>query len=110
MGFGVGQLYSGEIFSAGGESEDRRARRQPESRVSRAHRKAGLDGSGDKKEAVEETRHLHDQGRLSRSSARLLEARLRNDDLIGNVKRCAQLDWEFYTVDLPDRSIGRIGA
>ena len=66
---GRGPAVYRQVFSRLVEGQDRRTRRQPESGVSRAHRTPGLDGPGNAQGSVEEARHLHHQGGLSRSSA-----------------------------------------
>src|SRR5205807_8827746 len=64
-----------KIFSAGGQSKNSGSRYKSESRLPRKDREARLDGTGDEERSAQEARHLHDQGRLSRSPARLFEAR-----------------------------------
>ena len=56
LGWAVGQLYTRPIFPACGEGEDRGAGRQPEGRLSRAHREARLDEPGDQGGGAEKAR------------------------------------------------------
>ncbi len=65
------------VFPAERQGADRIAGRQPEGRLPRAYREAGLDGPGHEDGSAAETRHVHHQGGLSRSSARLLVRRHR---------------------------------
>ncbi|MEY2491649.1 MAG: putative endopeptidase, partial [Verrucomicrobiota bacterium] len=97
MGFGVGQLYTAKYFPP-------EAKAKIESLVSNlkdAYRarieKLDWMGADTKKEALKKLDtytikvgypdHLRDYSTLV----------VRNDDLIGNVKRCAVLDWAFYS-------------
>jgi putative endopeptidase len=54
MGFGVGQLLHGEIFSAGCERENSIARCQPEECVSGPDRETRLDGARDERGSAQE--------------------------------------------------------
>ena len=97
MGFGVGQLYTAKYFPP-------EAKEKIESLVANlkdAYRarieKLDWMGPETKKEALKKLDtytikvgypdHPRDYSKLV----------IRADDLVGNVKRCAQLDWDFYT-------------
>jgi putative endopeptidase len=97
MGFGVGQLYTAKYFPP-------EAKAKIESLVDNlkdAYRtrieKLDWMGADTKKEALKKLDtytikvgypdHLRDYSSLV----------IRNDDLVGNVKRCAALDWAFYS-------------
>ena len=75
MGFGVGQLYTARYFPPGVKGQDRGPGRQCQGGDARAAGTARLDERGDQGRGAEEARHLSDQGRLSRPSARLFRAR-----------------------------------
>ena len=97
MGFGVGQLYTAQYFPA-----DAKAKIQDlVANLKNAYRarieKLDWMGAETKKEALKKLDtytikvgypdHPRDYSKLV----------IRGDDLVGNVKRCAQLDWGFYT-------------
>jgi len=97
MGFGVGQLYSAKYFPA----EAKQKIQELVANLTAAYRlrieKLDWMGAETKKEALKKLDtysikvgypdHPRDYSNLV----------VRGDDLIGNVKRCAQLDWDFYT-------------
>jgi putative endopeptidase len=97
MGFGVGQLYSAKYFPA----EAKKKIQDLVTNLKAAYRarieKLDWMGPETKKEALKKLDtytikvgypdHPRDYSKLV----------VRDDDLIGNVKRSAQLDWDFYT-------------
>ncbi len=97
MGFGVGQLYSAKYFPA--EAKQKIQDLVTNLKVAYRARIQKLDwmGADTKKEALKKLDtytikvgypdHPRDYSKLV----------VRNDDLVGNVKRCAQLDWDFFT-------------
>jgi len=97
MGFGVGQLYSGKYFPP--EAKEKIQDLVTNLKNAYHGRIEKLDWMGDdtKKEALKKLEtyaikvgypdHPRDYSTLV----------VKPDDLIGNVKRCAQLDWAFYT-------------
>jgi putative endopeptidase len=97
MGFGVGQLYSAKYFPA--EAKQKIQDLVTNLKVAYRARIQKLDwmGPDTKKEALKKLDtytikvgypdHPRDYSKLV----------VRNDDLVGNVKRCAQLDWDFFT-------------
>src|SRR5438105_5458712 len=104
MGFGVGQLYTAQYSHA-----DAKAKIQDlVANLKNAYRarieKLDWMGAETKKEALKKLDtytikvgypdHPRDYSKLV----------IRGDDLVGNVKRCAQLDWGFYT----DRFFGPV--
>ncbi|HST29911.1 MAG TPA: M13 family metallopeptidase [Chthoniobacterales bacterium] len=97
MGFGVGQLYTAKYFPA-----DAKAKIQDLVTNLKAAYRARIEkldwmGADTRKEALKKLDtytikvgypdHARDYSKLV----------IHGDDLIGNVKRCAQLDWDFYT-------------
>jgi putative endopeptidase len=97
MGFGVGQLYTAKYFPP-----DAKAKIQDLVTNLKAAYRARIEkldwmGAGTKKEALKKLDtytikvgypdHARDYSKLV----------IKADDLVGNVKRCAQLDWDFYT-------------
>ena len=97
MGFGVGQLFTAKYFPA----EAKAKIEDLVSNLKAAYRgrieKLDWMGADTKKEALKKLDtytikvgypdHARDYSKLV----------IKSDDLIGNVKRCAQLDWDFYT-------------
>lgn len=97
MGFGVGQLYTAKYFQA----EAKQKIQDLVTNLKAAYRarieKLDWMGTETKKEALKKLDtytikvgypdHPRDYSKLV----------IRSDDLIGNVKRCAHLDWDFYT-------------
>jgi putative endopeptidase len=97
MGFGVGQLYTAKYFPP-----DAKAKIQDLVANLKSAYRARIDkldwmGADTKKEALKKLDtytikvgypdHARDYAKLV----------IHGDDLVGNVKRCAQLDWDFYT-------------
>jgi putative endopeptidase len=97
MGFGVGQFYTTKYFP----SEAKAKIQDLVTNLKAAYRarieKLDWMGPDTKKEALKKLDtytikvgypdHARDYSKLT----------IKGDDLIGNVKRCAQLDWDFYT-------------
>jgi putative endopeptidase len=97
MGFGVGQLYTAKYFPAEAKQKIQdlvtnlkaayRARIEKLDWMSPETKKEALKKLDTYTIKVGYPDHPRDYAKLV----------IRNDDLIGNVERCAQLDWDFYT-------------
>ena len=97
MGFGVGQLYTAKYFSPEAKAKIQELVANLKAAYRARIEKLDWMGPQTKKEALKKLDtytikvgypdHPRDYSKLI----------TRSDDLIGNVKRCAALDWEFYT-------------
>jgi putative endopeptidase len=97
MGFGVGQLYTAKYFSPEAKAKIQELVANLKAAYRARIEKLDWMGPETKKEALKKLDtytikvgypdHPRDYSKLI----------TRSDDLIGNVKRCAALDWEFYT-------------
>ena len=97
LGWAVGQLYTAKYFPPAAKAKIEalvanlkaayRARMQTLDWMAPATQAGG----------AQEARHLHDQGRLSRSVRATIRTSIDpRDDLVGNVRRAAAADWAFY--------------
>src|SRR5207237_9444105 len=97
MGFGVGQLYTAKYFPPEAKAKIQDLVANLKAAYRARIEKLDWMGSETKKEALKKLDtytikvgypdHARDYSKLV----------IRGDDLVGNVKRCAQLDWDFYT-------------
>jgi len=97
MGFGVGQLYTAKYFSPEAKAKIQELVANLKAAYRARIEKLDWMGPETKKEALKKLDtytikvgypdHPRDYSKLI----------TRSDDLIGNVKRCAALDWDFYT-------------
>ncbi|HJT46128.1 MAG TPA: M13-type metalloendopeptidase, partial [Chthoniobacterales bacterium] len=97
MGFGVGQLYSAKYFPAEAKAKIQDLVGNLKAAYRARIEKLDWMGADTKKEALKKLDtytikvgypdHARDYSKLV----------VKSDDLTGNVKRCAQLDWDFYT-------------
>ena len=97
MGFGVGQLYTAKYFPPEAKAKIEELVTNLKAAYRARIEKLDWMGAETKKEALKKLDtytikvgypdHPRDYSKLV----------IRADDLIGNVKRCAQLDWDFYT-------------
>jgi putative endopeptidase len=97
MGFGVGQLYTAKYFPPEAKAKIQDLVTNLKTAYRARIEKLDWMGSETKKEALKKLDtytikvgypdHARDYSRLA----------IHADDLVGNVKRCAQLDWGFYT-------------
>jgi len=97
MGFGVGQLYSAKYFPAEAKAKIQELVANLKDAYHARIEKLDWMGDETKKEALKKLDtytikvgypdHPRDYSKLT----------IKTDDLVGNVKRCAQLDWAFYT-------------
>ena len=97
MGFGIGQLYSAKYFPPEAKAKIQDLVNNLKAAYRARIEKLDWMGADTKKEALKKLDtytikvgypdHLRDYSKLA----------IKSDDLIGNVKRCAQLDWDFYT-------------
>ena len=97
MGFGVGQLYTAKYFSPEAKAKIQSLVDNLKAAYRARIEKLDWMGAETKKEALKKLDtytikvgypdHARDYSKLV----------IRGDDLTGNVKRCAQLDWDFYT-------------
>ena len=97
MGFGVGQLYTAKYFRPEAKAKIQDLVTNLKSAYRARIEKLDWMGPDTKKEALKKLDtytikvgypdHARDYSKLT----------IRGDDLTGNVKRCAQLDWDFYT-------------
>ncbi len=97
MGFGVGQLYTAKYFPPDAKAKIQDLVANLKSAYRARIEKLDWMGADTKKEALKKLDtytikvgypdHARDYAKLV----------IHGDDLIGNVKRCAQLDWDFYT-------------
>src|SRR2546423_5776180 len=96
-GFGVGQLYTAKYFPPEAKAKIQDLVNNLKAAYRARIEKLDWMGPETKKEALKKLDtytikvgypdHPRDYSKLV----------IRGDDLIGNVKRCAQLDWDFYT-------------
>jgi putative endopeptidase len=97
MGFGVGQLYTAKYFppEAKAKIQDLVDNLKAAYRV----RIEKLDWMGPetKKEALKKLDTYTIKVGYPDNARDYSKLTIRTDDLVGNVKRCAQLDWDFYT-------------
>lgn len=97
MGFGVGQLYSAKYFPPEAKAKIQELVANLKDAYQARIEKLDWMGDETKKEALKKLDtytikvgypdHPRDYSKLM----------IKADDLVGNVKRCAQLDWAFYT-------------
>src|SRR5256886_2354096 len=97
MGFGVGQLYTVKYFPPEAKAKIQDLVTNLKAAYRARIEKLDWMGPETKKEALKKLDtytikvgypdHPRDYSKLA----------IRPDDLVGNVKRCAQLDWDFYT-------------
>ena len=97
MGFGVGQLYTAKYFPPEAKAKIQSLVDNLKSAYRARIEKLDWMGPETKKEALKKLdtytikvgypAHPRDYSKLV----------IKGDDLTGNVKRCGQLDWEFYT-------------
>jgi putative endopeptidase len=97
MGFGVGQLYTAKYFPPEAKAKIQSLVDNLKAAYRARIEKLDWMGPETKKEALKKLDtytikvgypdHPRDYAKLV----------IRGDDLTGNVKRCAQLDWDFYT-------------
>jgi len=97
MGFGVGQLYTAKYFPPEAKAKIQSLVDNLKSAYRARIEKLDWMGAETKKEALKKLDtytikvgypdHARDYSKLA----------IKADDLVGNVKRCAQLDWDFYT-------------
>ena len=97
MGFGVGQLYTAKYFPPEAKAKIQDLVTNLKAAYRARIEKLDWMGPETKKEALKKLDtytikvgypdHARDYSKLT----------IRSDDLTGNVKRCAQLDWDFYT-------------
>ncbi|MGB8804034.1 MAG: hypothetical protein WCC93_03835, partial [Chthoniobacterales bacterium] len=97
MGFGVGQLYTAKYFPPDAKEKIQSLVANLKDAYRARIEKLDWMGPETKKEALKKLDtytikvgypdHARDYSKLV----------IRADDLVGNVKRCAQLDWDFYT-------------
>jgi putative endopeptidase len=97
MGFGVGQLYTAKYFPPEAKAKIQDLVTNLKTAYRARIEKLDWMGPETKKEALKKLDtytikvgypdHLRDYSKLV----------VRSDDLVGNVKRCAALDWDFYT-------------
>jgi len=97
MGFGVGQLYTAKYFPPEAKAKIQDLVTNLKTAYRARIEKLDWMGPETKKEALKKLDtytikvgypdHLRDYSKLA----------VRTDDLAGNVKRCATLDWDFYT-------------
>ncbi len=97
MGFGVGQLYTAKYFPPDAKEKIQSLVANLKDTYRARIEKLDWMGPETKKEALKKLDtytikvgypdHPRDYSKLV----------VRTDDLVGNVKRCAQLDWDFYT-------------
>ena len=97
MGFGVGQLYTARYFPPEAKAKIQDLVTNLKSAYRARIEKLDWMGPETKKEALKKLDtytikvgypdHPRDYSKLV----------IRGDDLVGNVKRCGQLDWDFYT-------------
>jgi putative endopeptidase len=97
MGFGVGQIYTAKYFPPDAKAKIQSLVANLKDAYRARIEKLDWMGSETKKEALKKLDtytikvgypdHPRDYSKLV----------VRADDLVGNVKRCAQLDWDFHT-------------
>jgi putative endopeptidase len=97
MGFGVGQLYTAKYFPPEAKAKTQDLVTNLKAAYRARIEKLDWMGPETKKEALKKLDtytikvgypdHARDYSKLS----------IKSDDLVGNVKRCAQFDWDFYT-------------
>ena len=97
MGFGVGQLYTAKYFPPEAKAKIQDLVNNLKTAYRARIEKLDWMGPDTKKEALKKLDtytikvgypdHARDYSKLT----------IKGDDLVGNVKRCAQLDWDFYT-------------
>jgi putative endopeptidase len=97
MGFGVGELYSAKYFPPEAKAKIQDLVANLKNAYHARIEKLDWMGAETKKEALKKLDtytikvgypdHPRDYSKLV----------IHGDDLVGNVKRCAQLDWDFYT-------------
>ncbi len=97
MGFGVGQLYTAKYFPP--EAKAKIQELVDNLKTAYRARIEKLDWMGDetKKEALKKLDTYTIKVGYPDNPRDYSKLAIRADDLVGNVKRCAQLDWDFYT-------------
>ena len=97
MGFGVGQLYTAKYFPAEAKAKIQDLVTNLKAAYRVRIEKLDWMGADTKKEALKKLDTYTIKVGYPDHARDYTKLVIKTDDLIGNVKRCAQLDWDFYT-------------
>src|SRR3989440_12022100 len=97
MGFGIGQLYSAKYFPPEAKAKIQDLVTNLKAAYRARVEKLDWMGPETKKEALKKLDTYTIKVGYPDHPRNYSKLVIRADDLIGNVKRCAQLDWDFYT-------------
>jgi putative endopeptidase len=97
MGFGVGQLYTAKYFPAEAKAKIQDLVDNLKAAYRARIEKLDWMGPETKKEALKKLDTYTIKVGYPDKARDYSKLTIRADDLVGNVKRCAQLDWDFYT-------------
>ena len=97
MGFGVGQLYTAKYFPPEAKAKIQDLVTNLKAAYRARIEKLDWMGPGTKKEALKKLDTYTIKVGYPDHSRDYSKLTISNDDLVGNVKRCAQFDWDFYS-------------
>lgn len=97
MGFGVGQLFTAVYFPPESKAKIEELVANLKDAYRARIEKLDWMGAETKKEALKKLDTYTIKVGYPDHSRDYSKLVIRKDDLVGNVKRCAQLDWDFYT-------------
>ena len=97
MGFGVGQLYTAKYFPAEAKAKIQDLVTNLKAAYRARIEKLDWMGADTKKEALKKLDTYTIKVGYPDNARDYSKLVIKSDDLTGNVKRCAQLDWDFYT-------------
>ncbi|HXY60815.1 MAG TPA: M13-type metalloendopeptidase, partial [Chthoniobacterales bacterium] len=97
MGFGVGQLYTAKYFPPEAKAKIQDLVTNLKAAYRARIEKLDWMGPDTKKEALRKLDTYTIKVGYPDHSREYSKLTISNDDLVGNVKRCAQLDWDFYS-------------
>ena len=97
MGFGVGQLYTAKYFPPEAKAKIQSLVDNLKAAYRARIEKLDWMGAETKKEALKKLDTYTIKVGYPDQARDYSKLVIRGDDLTGNVKRCAELDWDFYT-------------
>ncbi|HZR77928.1 MAG TPA: M13-type metalloendopeptidase [Chthoniobacterales bacterium] len=97
MGFGVGQIYTAKYFPPEAKAKIQDLVNNLKAAYRTRIEKLDWMGPDTKKEALKKLDTYTIKVGYPDKPRDYSKLVIKGDDLVGNVKRCAQLDWDFYT-------------
>jgi len=97
MGFGIGQLYTAKYFPPDAKAKIQELVDNLKAAYRARIEKLDWMGPETKKEALKKLDTYTIKVGYPDQARDYSKLKIRADDLVGNVKRCAQVDWDFYS-------------